>query len=56
MNYMYKHTTYDREAGTGHIISNCEIYNTGSGGISLGGGDRLTLKKGKQPGSELQYP
>jgi len=46
MNYMYKHTTYDREAGTGHIISNCEIYNTGSGGISLGGGDRLTLKKG----------
>ena len=46
MNYMYKHTTYDREAGTGHIISNCDIYNTGSGGISLGGGDRLTLKKG----------
>ncbi|HMK16822.1 MAG TPA: right-handed parallel beta-helix repeat-containing protein [Chitinophagaceae bacterium] len=46
MNYMYKHTTFNREAGTGHIISNCEIYNTGSGGISLGGGDRLTLKKG----------
>ena len=46
MNYVYKHTTYDREAGTGHIISNCEIYNTGAGGISLGGGDRLTLKKG----------
>jgi hypothetical protein len=46
MNYAYKHTTYNREAGTGHIISNCEIYNTGSGGISLGGGDRLTLKKG----------
>ncbi|HEY6503593.1 MAG TPA: right-handed parallel beta-helix repeat-containing protein [Chitinophagaceae bacterium] len=46
MNYVYKHTTFDREAGTGHIISNCEIYNTGAGGISLGGGDRLTLKKG----------
>ena len=46
MNYIYKHTTFDREAGTGHIISNCEIYNTGAGGISLGGGDRLTLKKG----------
>ena len=45
-NYMYKHTTFNREAGTGHIISNCEIYNTGSGGISLGGGDRLTLEKG----------
>jgi len=46
MNYVYKHTTFNREAGTGHVISNCEIYNTGSGGISLGGGDRLTLKKG----------
>ncbi len=46
MNYVYNHTTYNREAGTGHIISNCEIYNTGAGGISLGGGDRLTLKKG----------
>ena len=46
MNYVYNHTTFDREAGTGHMISNCEIYNTGSGGISLGGGDRLTLKKG----------
>jgi len=46
MNYVYKHTTFDREAGTGHIISNCEIYNTGAGGISLSGGDRLTLKKG----------
>jgi len=46
MNYMYKNTTFDREAGTSHIISNCEIYNTGAGGISLSGGDRLTLKKG----------
>lgn len=45
-NYFYNHTTFNREAGTGHIISNCEIYNTGAGGISLGGGDRLTLQKG----------
>jgi len=45
-NHMYKHTTFNREAGTGHIISNCEIYNTGAGGISLGGGNRLTLEKG----------
>jgi hypothetical protein len=45
-NYMYSHTTFDREAGTGHIISNCEIYNNGAGGISLGGGNRATLKKG----------
>lgn len=45
-NYVYKHTTFDREAGIGHIVSNCEIYNTGAGGISLGGGERLTLTKG----------
>ncbi|WP_140939262.1 right-handed parallel beta-helix repeat-containing protein [Sphingobacterium lumbrici] len=45
-NYIYTHTTFNREAGIGHIISNCEIYNIGSGGISLSGGDRLTLEKG----------
>jgi hypothetical protein len=45
-NYMYKHTTYNRDAGTEHVISNCEIYNTGAGGISLSGGDRLSLEKG----------
>ena len=45
-NFMYKHTTFNREAGTGHVISNCEIYNTGAGGISLSGGNRLTLEKG----------
>ncbi len=45
-NYFYNHTTHNREAGTGHIISNCEIYNTGTGGVSLSGGNRLTLEKG----------
>ncbi|HTE25700.1 right-handed parallel beta-helix repeat-containing protein [Flavitalea sp.] len=45
-NHLYKNTTYDREAGTGHIVSNCEIYNTGAGGVSLGGGNRLTLERG----------
>ncbi|WP_270088187.1 right-handed parallel beta-helix repeat-containing protein [Sphingobacterium sp. SYP-B4668] len=44
--HIYKNTTFNREAGTNHIISNCEIYNIGSGGISMGGGDRLTLEKG----------
>jgi hypothetical protein len=44
--HLYNHTTFDREAGTGHVISNCVIYNIGSGGIVLGGGERLTLRKG----------
>jgi hypothetical protein len=44
--HLYSNTTFDREAGYGHIISNCHIYNTGSGGIILGGGNRLTLEKG----------
>ena len=35
-----------REAGAGHVVKDCDIYNTGSGGIILSGGDRLTLKKG----------
>ncbi|MCU7552560.1 right-handed parallel beta-helix repeat-containing protein [Chitinophagaceae bacterium LB-8] len=44
--HLYSNTTFDREAGTGHVISNCQIYNAGSGGIILGGGNRLTLEKG----------
>lgn len=41
--HIYDNTTFDREAGTGQGIINCEIYNIGEGAISLGGGDRLTL-------------
>ena len=44
--YFYMHTTWNRQAGTGHGVVNCRIYNTGSGGISLGGGDRLSLTPG----------
>jgi len=44
--HLYEHTTLERAAGTEHVISNCEIYNIGSGGIILGGGNRLTLEKG----------
>ena len=44
--HLYDNTTFDREAGSGHMISNCKICNTGSGGIILGGGNRLTLRKG----------
>ena len=44
--HLYENTTFNRDAGTGHVITSCHIYNTGTGGISLGGGDRLTLEKG----------
>jgi hypothetical protein len=44
--HLYDNTLFNREAGTGHVISGCTIYNTGSGGISLSGGNRRTLEKG----------
>ncbi|SMO40314.1 right-handed parallel beta-helix repeat-containing protein [Solitalea koreensis] len=44
--HLYDNTTFDREAGSGHVISNCQIYNTGAGGIILGGGNRVTLQRG----------
>jgi len=33
-------------SGGNHGISGCEIYQTGRGGVSLRGGDRITLKSG----------
>ncbi|MDP4192283.1 MAG: right-handed parallel beta-helix repeat-containing protein [Bacteroidota bacterium] len=44
--YLYDNQTWNRNCGTDHLIENCEIYNTGAGGIILGGGDRLNLKRG----------
>jgi len=40
---IYENTTFNREGGKDNGIINCRIENTGCGGISLGGGDRLTL-------------
>jgi hypothetical protein len=39
-------STFDRVAGHNQQIESCEIYNTGGGGVSLGGGDRKTLAPG----------
>lgn len=44
--HLYDNTVFNRQGGKGHVISNCTIYDTGSGGIILGGGDRRTLEKG----------
>ena len=41
--HIYRFTAWDRKAGTDHRIQSCDIYNTGAGGIMLGGGDRKTL-------------
>lgn len=40
---IYADSTWNRKAGTRHGVVGCDIYNTGAGGVSLGGGDRKTL-------------
>jgi parallel beta-helix repeat protein len=40
----YENTTFNREGGKNNGVISCKIENTGRGGISLGGGDRLTLE------------
>jgi hypothetical protein len=41
--HLYENSTFNRQGGKNNRIVNCHIYNTGAGGVSLGGGDRLTL-------------
>jgi hypothetical protein len=45
--HMYDNTTWNRKGGEEHLIENCLIYQTGTGGIILSGGDRLTLDPGR---------
>lgn len=44
-NYLYKNTSWNRNAGHDQQILSCDVYNTGSGGIYLSGGDKRTLTK-----------
>jgi parallel beta-helix repeat protein len=44
--YGYLNTAWERNAGAHHSIEKCEIYNTGSGGILLGGGSKKALVAG----------
>ena len=44
--HIYKDTAWNRNAGVNHNILSCDIYDTGAGGIMLGGGDRKTLTSG----------
>jgi hypothetical protein len=44
--HLYLNTVWERDAGTNHAIEGCEVYNTGSGGIFLGGGSKKRLEPG----------
>jgi hypothetical protein len=44
--HLYLDTVWERDAGERHVIQGCEIYNTGSGGIFLGGGSKRHLIPG----------
>ena len=45
-NHIYNNTAWERNAGTGHRILSCDVYQTGSGGISLSGGNKRLLIPG----------
>lgn len=45
-NHMYMNTAWNRNAGSDNVIQSCDVYNTGSGGICLSGGDKKTLTPG----------
>ena len=41
--HMTNATSWDRQGGRNNGVENCTIYDTGCGGVLLGGGDRKTL-------------
>lgn len=45
-NHIYNNTVWNRNAGYHNGILSCDVYNTGSGGICLSGGDKKTLQPG----------
>lgn len=44
--HLYANTTFNREGGQNNLITGCEFYQLGAGGVSMGGGNRLTLEAG----------
>lgn len=46
LQHVYADPLFNRDAGTNNGIVNCNIFNTGAGGIHLSGGDRLSLQAG----------
>jgi hypothetical protein len=45
-NHMYKNNAWNRNAGSNNGVLSCDVYNTGSGGIYISGGDKKNLTKG----------
>ena len=41
--YLYEFAAWDNNGGTNHSIEGCRIYNTGTGGVLLSGGNRKQL-------------
>ncbi len=41
--YIYEFAAWDNNGGKNHSIEGCTVYDTGAGGILLGGGSRKTL-------------
>ena len=46
LQHLYTNTAFNREGGQNNLITGCEFYQLGAGGVSLGGGNRLTLEAG----------
>lgn len=44
--HIYSNTTWDRKSGKNHKIQSCDVYNTGTGGIYLSGGNKRELIRG----------
>lgn len=44
--YLYEFAAWDNHAGSEHSINGCEIYDTGTGGVLLSGGNRKKLIAG----------
>ena len=54
-NHLYANSTYNREGGTNNKIIGCKFYQLGAGGISLGGGNRLTLAPGNNQVDNCEF-
>jgi len=46
LQHLYANTAFNREGGHNNLITGCKFYQLGAGGVSLGGGNRLTLDVG----------
>ncbi len=45
-NHIYSNNVWNRKAGSNNGVLSCDVYNTGSGGIFISGGDKKTLTRG----------